>query len=229
MNEPMRGMAVTGPSGQLGTVHDVIYETHGEAARIIVQRDDGQTMVVQPGAYRVENGCLLLGVGQGGFERELSAESATDRPPADLFRTQQVDQTVAAQALDVQPGETRVIPVIQEELDVTLRQVERGGVRVNKRVEEREELVEQPTFREEVSVERVAIGRPIDQEIGPYKEGDTLIIPVLEEMLVVEKRLVLKEEIRVTKRRIDEIEQARVVLREEHVDIEDLDSSEPLA
>jgi uncharacterized protein (TIGR02271 family) len=75
----------------------------------------------------------------------------------------------------------------------------------------------------------VAIGRPIEHEFGPYKEGDTLIIPVLEEMLVVEKRLVLKEEIRVTKRRIDEIERARVVLREEHVDIENLEPPEPLA
>jgi uncharacterized protein (TIGR02271 family) len=218
-----------GPSGQLGTVHDVIYETHGEAARVIVQRDDGQSIVLQPGAYRVENGALMVGVIEGAFERELSATGASERPPSDLYRTQQVAQTAAVEALDVQLGEGRVIPVIQEELDVTLRQVERGGVRIHKRVEEREEFVEQPTYREEVSVERVAIGRPIDKEFGPYKEGDTLIIPVLEEMLVVEKRLVLKEEIRVTKRRIDEVEQARVVLRQEHVDIENLDPPEPLA
>jgi stress response protein YsnF len=52
---------------------------------------------------------------------------------------------------------------------------------------------------------------------------------VLEEMLVVERRLVLKEEIRITKRRIDETEQARVVVREEHVDIENLGASEPMA
>jgi len=52
---------------------------------------------------------------------------------------------------------------------------------------------------------------------------------VLEEMLVVEKRLVLKEEVRITKRRIEETEQARIVLREEHVDIEELGGSEPVA
>ncbi len=50
-----------------------------------------------------------------------------------------------------------------------------------------------------------------------------MIIPVLEEMLVVEKRLVLKEEIRITKRRVDQTEKASVVLREEHIDIEHID------
>jgi stress response protein YsnF len=52
---------------------------------------------------------------------------------------------------------------------------------------------------------------------------------VLEEMLVVEKRLVLKEEIRITRRRIEVTEQTRVLLREEHVDIEELDDDQTLA
>jgi len=119
--------------------------------------------------------------------------------------------------------------VIREEVRVTRRAVERGGVRVHKRIEEREEVVEQPTYREEVSVERVALGQPIDQAIGSRQEGDTLIIPVLEEMLVVEKRLVLKEEIRITKRRFDETEQARILLREERVEIENIDDSAAMA
>jgi uncharacterized protein (TIGR02271 family) len=89
-------------------------------------------------------------------------------------------------------------------------------------VNEREEVVEQPTMREDVDVERVAIGRVVDTVPAVREEGDTLIIPVLEEMLVVEKRLVLKEEIRVTKRRTTETEQVRVVLSEEQVTIEQL-------
>jgi uncharacterized protein (TIGR02271 family) len=112
---------------------------------------------------------------------------------------------------------------------VTRREVERGGVRVHKRVEEREEVVEQPTYREEVTVERVTLGQPLDTPVTARQEGDTLIIPVLEEMLVVEKRLVLKEEIRITKRRIEEMEQARILLREEHVDIEELGDRSALA
>jgi uncharacterized protein (TIGR02271 family) len=80
-----------------------------------------------------------------------------------------------------------------------------------------------------VTVERITLGQPIDAVIAPRQEGDTLIIPVLEEMLVVEKRLVLKEEIRITKRRVEETEQARILLREEHVDIEELGDDGTLA
>ncbi len=64
-----------------------------------------------------------------------------------------------------------IIPVIQEDVRVGTRTVERGGVRVNKRVEEREEVVEQPVFREEVTVERTTIGRPIDGVIGTRQEA----------------------------------------------------------
>jgi len=63
----------------------------------------------------------------------------------------------------------------------------------------------------------------VDQEVGPRREGDTLVIPVLEEMLIVEKRLVVKEEIRITTRRIQETEQARVLIREEHIELEEID------
>jgi uncharacterized protein (TIGR02271 family) len=113
--------------------------------------------------------------------------------------------------------------VIREEAVVRTREVERGGVRVHKTVHEREEVIEQPTMREDVDVERIAIGKVVDRAPEVREEGDTLIIPVMEEMLVVEKRLVLKEELRITRRRSIETEQARVVLNEEQVTIERLD------
>jgi uncharacterized protein (TIGR02271 family) len=69
----------------------------------------------------------------------------------------------------------------------------------------------------------------VEAPVAARQEGDTLIIPVYEEILVVEKRLVLKEEIRITKRHIDATEQARVLLREEHVDIEELGDEDSLA
>ncbi len=230
MDEPARGMVVMGPEGQLGTVDDVIYENTGDPARVMVRRDNGDILLLQPGSYRVENGALHLGAGGIGQASQhlmsgVSGESIGDDP----YRTQQLRATGSVETLDVRDGEGMVIPVIREEVRVTRREVERGGVRVHKRVEEREEVVEQPTYREEVTVERVTLGQPIEQEIGSRQEGDTLIIPVLEEMLVVEKRLVLKEEIRITKRRVDETEQARIVLRQEHVEIEELGGAEPVA
>ena len=230
MDEPEHGMPVVGPDGQLGTVDEVIYENTGEPARVMVRRDNDQTMILQPGAYRVEDGTLHLGTEAGDIQSQSIAQGTSGQAPEDdPYRTRQIGEAGSVQTLDVAPGEGTVIPVVREEVHVGKRVVERGGVRVHKRVEEHEEVVEQPTFHEEVTVERVPVGRPLDQEIGSRQEGDTLIIPVLEEMLVVERRLVLKEEVRITKRRVDETEQARVVVREEHVDIENLGASEPMA
>ncbi len=230
MDEPERGMPVVGPDGQLGTVDEVIYENRGDPPRVMVRRANDQTMVLQPGAYRVEGGALHLAAGAGDIRTQTIAQGATGQAlEDDTYRTRQIGGIESAQSIDVAPGEGMVIPVVREEVNVGRRVVERGGVRVHKRVEEHEEVVEQPAFREEVTVERVPVGRPLDQAIGSRQEGDTLIIPVLEEMLVVERRLVLKEEVRITKRRIDETEQARVVVREEHVDIENLGASEPMA
>jgi len=230
MDEPARGMVVMGPEGQLGTVDEVIYENTGDPARVMVRRDNGDNMLLQPGSYRVENGVLHLGAGgTGQASQQLISGASGQAIGEDPYRTQQIATAGSVETLDVAAGEGMVIPVIREELRVTRREVERGGVRVHKRVEEREEVVDQPTYREEVTVERVTLGQPIEQEIGSRQEGDTLIIPVLEEMLVVEKRLVLKEEIRITKRRIEETEQARIVLRQEHVEIEELGGTEPVA
>ena len=215
MEQPQRGMVVMGPQGQLGVVDEVIYEAQGDMARVLVRQPSGDTLMLQPGSYLVEQGTLRL----AGWGQQAQAHQSGD---ADLYRTQRIEQRETAETMQVASGQEVVIPVIREELNVATREVERGGVRVHKRVVEREEVVEQPTFREEVTVERVTLGRPIDREVGPWQEGDTLIIPVLEEMLVVEKRLVVREEIRVTRRRIQETEQARVVLREEQVDIEEI-------
>jgi len=227
MNEPQRGMNVVGPQGSIGTVDDVVYETTGESARVIVRRSDGQPMVLQPNTYEVRNGELQLDTGSQFGAQQTGASSLAGSD--DIFRTQRLEVAQTAETLEVAPGEARIIPVIREEVRVTRREVERGGVRVHKRVEEREEVVEQPTYREEVTVERVTLGQPLDTPVAARQEGDTLIIPVLEEMLVVEKRLVLKEEIRITKRRIEEMEQARILLREEHVDIEELGDRSALA
>jgi uncharacterized protein (TIGR02271 family) len=110
---------------------------------------------------------------------------------------------------------------MQEELDVRTRRVETdSGVRVSKTVEQREELIDAPLTREEVDVERVAINRTVEAPIGVRYEGDTMIIPIFEEVLVVEKRLVLKEEIRVTRRRSEFRATQRVALRREIADVE---------
>jgi uncharacterized protein (TIGR02271 family) len=138
---------------------------------------------------------------------------------SDLRRTRSHDQ---------QSNDTTVIPVMQEELDVSTRRVEtQSGVRVSKTVEERDELIDEPLTKEEVEVERVPMNVPVDAASAVRYEGDTMIIPIFEEVVVVEKRLVLKEEIRVTRRKTDFRAPQRVRLRREHADVERIEDARP--
>lgn len=119
-----------------------------------------------------------------------------------------------------------VVPVMAEELRVGERVVETGRVRVHKTVHEREELLDQPLMREEYDVERVPIDEFVDGPVGPRQEGETLIVPVLEEVLVVEKRLVVREELRITRRRTEESRPQHVKLLSEEVSVERLGASD---
>jgi uncharacterized protein (TIGR02271 family) len=113
-----------------------------------------------------------------------------------------------------------VLPVIEEALEVHTSPVETGRVRIRKVVHEREEIVDPPLLHDEVVVERVPINRVIDGPISVRSEEDTLVIPLLEEVLVVEKRLLLKEEVRITKRRVETHMPQRVTLRREEAVVE---------
>lgn len=114
-----------------------------------------------------------------------------------------------------------VIPIVTEDLRVSRRAIETGVVRLRKVVHEREEVVAPMITREVVSVERTPVGRIIDSPIAPRQEGDTVVVPVLEEVLVVEKRLRLVEELRVTVRREQrQSEPQRVTLRREELVVE---------
>jgi uncharacterized protein (TIGR02271 family) len=117
-------------------------------------------------------------------------------------------------------AQVTVIPVVAEQAEVRKRAVETGRVRVAKVVREREEVIDEPLLRDEVEIERVAINRPLDGPVAVRREGDTIVIPLVEEVLVVEKRLVLREELRVSRRRVEEHRPSRVTLRREEVHIE---------
>lgn len=113
-----------------------------------------------------------------------------------------------------------VIPVVEEELEVSRREVETGRVRVTKKVHERQQVVDEPSWAEEVTVERVPVGEIIDAPPPVRYEGDTMIVPVLEEELLVVKRLVLKEVLRITRRRHERREPLEVTLRAEEATVE---------
>lgn len=121
-----------------------------------------------------------------------------------------------------------VLPVVEEELEVSRREVETGRVRLTKKVHERTEVVDEPSWEEEVSVERVPVGEVVDSPPPVRYEGDTMIVPVLEEELLVVKRLIVKEVLRITKRRRERREEPlEVRLRAEEVLVERVEPAGP--
>ncbi len=113
-----------------------------------------------------------------------------------------------------------VIPVIEEQLHIDTQLIETGVVRITKRVTEDTQSVDLPTTREEVVVDRVAIYQYVDTPPAVRYEGDTTIIPVLREVLVTEKKMLLVEEVRITKHRIIEQNEQEFTLRKEEITVE---------
>ena len=115
---------------------------------------------------------------------------------------------------------SNVIPVVEERLVIDREVHETGVVRVKKSPVERTETVRVMTVEETVDVERVPVNRLLDGPIEVRQEGDVTIVPVMEEVAVVEKRLMLREEIRITRKRTQVPHEETVTLRSEEVTIE---------
>ena len=115
------------------------------------------------------------------------------------------------------------IPVIEEQLAVGARAVETGrGVRIHKTVTEHPVTIDEPLLRDELRVERVAVDRIVGPGETPAQryEGDTLVIPVLEEVLVVERKVRIREELHITRVRHEERHVETVALKAERIEVE---------
>jgi uncharacterized protein (TIGR02271 family) len=106
----------------------------------------------------------------------------------------------------------------EEELAAGTREREAGQLKVRKRVRTDREQIEVPTRHEEVSVERVpASGEATEAEIGE----DEVVVPVTEEEVVVGKRAVAKEEVRIRKDVVEDTETVEEDVRREEIEVED--------
>ena len=119
--------------------------------------------------------------------------------------------------------EVAAIPLVEERLSIAKRQVEAGRLRVRITVDEREERVPVELAHDEMVIERVPKNLPVAALPGVRIEGNTTIIPVVEEVVVVEKRLVLVEEIHVRRKTTMVTEEVPVTLRSERAAVEDED------
>lgn len=112
------------------------------------------------------------------------------------------------------------IPIIQEEAHVTKRAVEIEHVRVHTSLAEETVVVSDELRREHVEVTRIPVDREVAEAPPIRTEGDVTIVPVLEERLVVEKRLFLVEELHLRRTSVNERVELPTTLRRTHVEVE---------
>jgi len=187
---------VYGPDGLIGSVSP---EATPTAGKVVLLLTNGGSAVLAKDALRPR--------ADGGFE--LSAETA-----------HAIQGRGAGGAIgDIRPGQTVIIPVVREQVVVDKRVREAGKVVVHVEPREREEVVDLPLVEEHVDVQRVPVNRFAEGQVEVRQEGDVTIVPVLEEVLVVEKRLMIREEVRITRRKVTTRRTERVMLRGEDVEV----------
>ena len=112
----------------------------------------------------------------------------------------------------------------EEELRARVRERETGQVNVKKSVRTEREVVRVPKRREEVDIERVPVEGEAREASGATEADigeDEMVLQIFEEEVVVTKRVVLKEEVRLRKRVVEDEETVEVDLRKEEVEIDD--------
>ena len=113
-------------------------------------------------------------------------------------------------------------PALPRRVDIQKRTVETGKVRVRKEVRMEVENIQVPTVLKNVDIERVPVNRFVDKPVAVRQEGGVWVIPILEEVPVIETRLRLKEEVRIRMRETASEHPEKVMLRREHSVVERL-------
>jgi uncharacterized protein (TIGR02271 family) len=154
----------------------------------------------------------------GGSGAAVSGASPIPREAGDVGRREHDRQGLTEPGILEGNEEERRVRRSEEELRVGTREREAGAVRVRKRVRTDRERIVVPKKRVEVTVERV----PVEGEAaGSEIRDDEIVVPITEEEIVVEKRPVVKEEIRIRKEVVEEAEVVEEDVRREEIEVDD--------
>jgi uncharacterized protein (TIGR02271 family) len=118
----------------------------------------------------------------------------------------------------------RTLKLLAEELRVSKRTVESGGLRLERKTTTHLEPVDIELRHTSAVVDRVAINQPVDTVPTIRTEGDVVIVPVVEEKVEVIRRLILKEEVHI---RLDESASRyhdEVEVRKQDVEVSEIQS-----
>ena len=121
------------------------------------------------------------------------------------------------------------LPLLAEEVAVSKQVVETGRVQIARVTHEHEALIDELLARETVEIDRIPIGQHIDAMPAVREEGDTIVVPIVEEVLVVERRLFLKEEVRIRRVRSTDRHRETVTLRHQEAVVTRLPVETPAA
>ena len=117
-----------------------------------------------------------------------------------------------------------VIPVTREEITIEKEVIETGKVYVRTRVKEEEANINVPVVSEHYEIDRVPVNQVYPTPPPVRYEGDILVVPVIEEIVVVEKRYKVTEEVRLTKKKTETPYLQQITLRKEVVQVERISS-----
>jgi uncharacterized protein (TIGR02271 family) len=194
---------VTDASGQRGVIESS--QLDNQPRTVVVMLNEGQSVVIPFSQLVLE---------RNGYRF------------ASRFDTLQTT-TVNGETSTAYDADALVIPIITEDIVVSKDWVEKGRVRVTKRALTEEQPIHEMLREEHVHVERVPVNRPVDTAPDVRYEGDTMIVSLVEEVVVVEKRLVVKEELHITKRQTEREYTDTVTVRRDDVTVERFDGSTP--
>jgi uncharacterized protein (TIGR02271 family) len=207
-----RGWSVLAPDGhRIGEVEDLIVDTNAMKVRhLVIDLDEDAVR------NRGEDETVLLNV------EDVDVRDARREVVARTFGAEGFGSTGRAHAYSRQATDERdraTITRAEEEVHIGKREVSRGEARIGKHVET--ERVSEPVTRrrEEVVVER----RPVDAgaRADASISEDEISIPLKEEEVLVEKRPVVKEELVVGKRVVEDKDVVETDVRREEFDIDE--------
>ncbi len=184
---------------------------------IPLNESTGNVLVVGSGSLDSRHEYTELHLPDGSFVR---VRTALLQPAIDTGLSQPTPDST-------QPDDI-VIPVSEEQVVVGKRTVTTGKVRLHKTVQEYEEVLNESLAVRTFDVERVVLNQPVEAAPSIRQEGETTVYPLVEERLILTKQLVLREELRVTRRDTERSESLTVRLRRENVTVE-REAGEPLA
>lgn len=119
--------------------------------------------------------------------------------------------------------------LLAEDVAVSRRCVAGDTVRVESVTRNRDHHIDETLFHTRVEVERLPIGLPVDAVPPTREEGETIILSVVEEVIVIERRIILKEEVHIRRVHVSERHQETVLAREQSIEITRAETASPAA